>query len=164
MKEVWKLIFNGGYEVSSMGRIRRAKPGPGGTYVGRIMKPNTLNGGHLIVSFWTNGRRKPNLVHRLVATAFIGPCPEGKEVHHKDGNPTNNRVGNLEYITHAENIRHGYDNKRGENHHCAKLSDQQVKEIRTRRLAGERGVDLAEEFNISQQSVCGISKGRSRCQ
>lgn len=164
MRERWKLIHNGGYEVSSLGRVRRVKPGPGMTRVGRILKQHALNFGHLTVTFWTDGRRLPHLVHRLVAAAFIGPCPEGKETHHKDGNPANNRADNLEYITHAENIRHGYENKRGENHHCAKLTDKEVAEIRARRLAGERGVDLAKEFNVSQQSVCCISKGRSRCQ
>lgn len=116
MRERWKLIHNGGYEVSSLGRVRRVKPGPGMTRVGRILKPHALNFGHLTVTFWTDGRRLPHLVHRLVAAAFIGPCPEGKETHHKDGNPANNRADNLEYITHAENIRHGYENKRGENH------------------------------------------------
>lgn len=50
-------------------------------------------------------------VHRLVALAFIGPCPEGMEVLHINGEPDDNRLENLRYGTRAENvadtIRHG---------------------------------------------------------
>ena len=43
--------------------------------------------------------------HLLVALAFIGPRPEGYELDHIDGDKTNNRPENLEYVTHAENMR-----------------------------------------------------------
>lgn len=45
-------------------------------------------------------------VHHLVAEATLGPRPEGLVVNHIDGNRTNNRPENLEYITQAENIQH----------------------------------------------------------
>lgn len=157
MKERWKECNDGNYEVSDAGRVRRARPGRGRTYVGRIMKPTRLNFGHLAVSFWIDGCRKPHLVHRLVAEAFIGPCPDGLEVNHKDGDPANNCVSNLEYVTHAENIRHGYRNKRGERHHCAKLTDDAVIDIRKRMAVGERGVDLAREYCCSSQLVYDIA-------
>ena len=51
-------------------------------------------------------------VHRLVAFAFLGP-PADKiawEVHHRDGDPANNRIENLEYVTRSENMRHAWDN------------------------------------------------------
>jgi len=46
---------------------------------------------------------KTYLVHRLVAAAFIGPCPDGLQVRHLDGNPSNNNVINLAYSTAKEN-------------------------------------------------------------
>ena len=52
------------------------------------------------------------LVHRLVAFAFRGAPPNADawQVHHLDGNPSNNRLDNLEYVTHQQNMRHSFDN------------------------------------------------------
>lgn len=53
---------------------------------------------------------KTHLVSRLVATAFI-PNPENKEeVNHKNGNPLDNSVENLEWVTRSENMRHAFEN------------------------------------------------------
>lgn len=99
MDEVWKDIegFEGLYQVSSLGRVRRA---------GRIKKPHTDHGGYLTVWLCKNSSQKCMKVHRLVAQAFI-PNPECKRtVNHFDGNKKNNRVENLEWATHSENIIH----------------------------------------------------------
>lgn len=48
-------------------------------------------------------------VHALVAAAFIGERPEGLDVNHKDGDKTNNRACNLEYVTRSENVLHSFD-------------------------------------------------------
>jgi len=45
------------------------------------------------------------LVHRLVLEAFVGPCPDGMEACHLDSDKTNNRVSNLRWDTHLENMR-----------------------------------------------------------
>ncbi len=50
-------------------------------------------------------RKKLILLHRLVAEAIYGPCPEGMEVDHIDGDKLNNRPENLEYVTTGENAR-----------------------------------------------------------
>lgn len=51
------------------------------------------------------GRGHSRTVHSLVAAAFIGPCPQGQEVRHKDGTRTNNTADNLEYGTRTDNLR-----------------------------------------------------------
>lgn len=69
--------------------------------------------GQSIQSFGTktNGYRtrfvsgKRHLVHQLIAHAFLGPRPEGADVDHINGNPSDNRPENLRYMTHSDNLR-----------------------------------------------------------
>lgn len=62
------------------------------------------------VKLWKDGVMKTYLVSRLVAIAFI-PNPEEKEfVNHKNGNPLDNSVENLEWTTRKENQRHAFEN------------------------------------------------------
>lgn len=57
-----------------------------------------------------NGNEKKMYVHRLVALAYIpNPC-KYPCVNHKDGNPSNNNVENLEWCTHSKNTQHAHDN------------------------------------------------------
>lgn len=96
------------YEVSSHGRIR-SKP--------RILKPASIPSGHLCLSL---GSKRREYVHRLVAEAFIPKISHERIwVNHKNGDPTDNRVENLEWVTPGENIAHGY-RKNGRRHHAEK--------------------------------------------
>jgi hypothetical protein len=105
--EEWKPIAgsNGEYHVSSNGRVKSYKNGKE-----RILKPGLIGNGYPAVDICTNGKRKIQKIHRLVALAFI-PNEEGKgDVNHKDGNKLNNYVENLEWMTRKENIQHAWDN------------------------------------------------------
>lgn len=111
--EVWKDIpdYEGKYQISNKGRVkslpRNDKFCKRGYEI--IMKAFVCGSGYQEVLLSLDDRRKPMLIHRMVAEAFV-PNPDGKqEVNHKDGNKTNNDANNLEWVTPSENIRHSYD-------------------------------------------------------
>lgn len=91
---------------------------------------------------------------------FVGKCPQGEEVNHKDFNVANPSLANLEYVTRSNNIRHTYRFKdyplRGEAHPSHKLSENAVKFIRQsnatlRELAGQFAVCHKTILNIKQR-------------
>jgi len=115
--ESWKLHPEFCFiEVSTLGNVRtldRVVPcGKGTQFVkGRVLKQQCDKNGYLRVHFRGNGKNFFRLVHRLVAQTFI-PNPDNlPEVNHKDCNPTNNNVSNLEWITRKGNNQ--YRNKYG---------------------------------------------------
>lgn len=69
------------------------------------------NYGYPRVGLYVNGRLRHYLVHRLVLSAFVGPCPIGFDGLHKDDNPSNCNLSNLYWGTKKENyadmIKHG---------------------------------------------------------
>ena len=165
MKERWLPVpgFEGIYSISDQGRVRRDRLGHGATG-GRIRRLSpSLHGGYLCVTLHDRRRTQRAYVHLLVAHAFLGPCPEGQEVNHKDGIKANCTVTNLEYTTHAGNVQHGYDlglYPKGEQRPNAKLTQQQADEIRT--LQGQmRSEEVGAQYSISRQAVADIWAGRS---
>lgn len=118
----WRPIpgFEGRYEVSNFGGIRsvdvvvqrRTTPY---THKGRLLSQDSKKYGHRYVVLKVNGKKTHYYVHRAVLEAFAGPCPEGMECRHLDGDAANNSVENLRWGTPAENradvIRHGNDHQ-----------------------------------------------------
>jgi hypothetical protein len=110
MKESWLPIlgFEGIYEVSNTGLVRRSAPGCG-TYVGKILKPDVTIHGYLQVTLFKGGMSKRFKVHRLVLTAFVGLPPTPKhQGNHLDGKKDNNNIINLEWATTLENNHHSF--------------------------------------------------------
>ena len=95
--------FEGRYEVSDRGRVW-SHYRYGGTD-GRLLKLVPDNNGYPVVTLHLNGVQSLGKVHRMVMAAFVGPCPDGREVRHLDGDPTNADLRNLAYGTHSENVR-----------------------------------------------------------
>lgn len=104
--ELWKKVdgWGGRYEVSNLGVIRRSDlPSTSG-----FRKPQIDQHGYQFVNLCLGGFKQRKFIHRLVALAFI-PNPLNKPfVNHKDGNPLNNSVDNLEWCTSGENQSHSY--------------------------------------------------------
>lgn len=177
--EKWRPVL--GYEVlysvSNRGRVRREKPAPR-TRVGYILHTFFIHG-YPATTLHKGGVKKKRTIHTLVAEAFISPRPSGQHVNHKDGDKTNCRPENLEYVTPRENARHAVKTglypfgerhssrthpervPRGEKNGTAKLTDAQAKEIRVRyTLGGVTQRQLAHEYGIDQAAVWRITSGK----
>lgn len=112
-EEEWRGIegWEDLYGVSDLGRVRsldRWVPNAGHKGLqlrrGRVLK-QTRGPYASQVGLHRDGRMVAARVHQLVAAAFLGPRPEGLEVCHNNGDQYDNRVENLRYDTHRENIR-----------------------------------------------------------
>ena len=121
MSEHWKPVvgYEGIYEVSDMGRVRRVSAGQG-AQAGLILKPTPSSTGHLRVSLYAGGSKAIRYVHRLVLEAFVGPCPPGMEACHWDDDPTNNSLENLRWDSRSANVldqvRNGIHSEAGKTH------------------------------------------------
>lgn len=121
MEEIWKDIpnFEGLYQVSNLGNVRVLD-----RYVnsairnndkvkrkGKILKQYNKRG-YLQVSLIKNYKRYYFTVHRLVAMAFL-PNPDNlPQINHKDENPLNNNLSNLEWCTAKYNCNYGNRNSK----------------------------------------------------
>jgi hypothetical protein len=108
---------------------------------------------------------KQVMVHRLVAEAFIGPCPDGHIVCHGPGGPLDNRLENISYGTYSKNT--GEDRRRdgtipcGSRSGVAKLNEEQVLEIKRRTAAGESRASISRLFGVRPETISHIATGRT---
>lgn len=111
MSEVWKDIdeYKGLYQVSNWGRIKSVERilKDGRSWKEKILKTSKNNRGYLTVGLWKNGKCKSYLVHRLVAEAFLNNPDNLPIINHKDQNPSNNNVDNLEWCNQKYNVNYG---------------------------------------------------------
>lgn len=149
VEEEWRMVdgFGGRYMVSSTGRVAR------------ILKGHTNANGYQQVALSERCKTILIGVHQLVARAFIGPA-NGLWVHHRDDVKAHNYLSNLEYVTPKENTRRAFANGLigvGENHHFAKLTKENVREIRRLCALGEISQrEIGENFGVSQGVVSDI--------
>ena len=184
--ETWLPVpgWEEAYEVSDHGRLRsrdrvclrpthRSKEQ---RRKGKIIALATLSKyGHLRANLYWKNKRTRMYIHQIVLLAFLGPRPEGLEVRHINGDPTDNRLCNLAYGTRKENsadsVLHG--TKRigalkvsaakkgiatiwGEAHGRSKLTEADVRELRNEKQAGASAASLASKYNIAQATVSKI--------
>ena len=91
---MWKKIQDfEDYEVSDKGEIRNSE--------GLILQQRLSRNGYLRVNLKSKGKYKTVEIHRIVAQAFLGAIYK-KQVHHKNGDRTDNNVMNLQIVTKKE--------------------------------------------------------------
>lgn len=163
--EDWKYIPGfPNYMVSIDGRVRRVRSWPGGK--DKELTPIRSGGGSAYNGYHISfqGKSKFVLAHVLVLEAFVGPRPAGFHACHNDGNPKNNHLDNLRWDTpkgnQADRKLHG-TLFCGEANHNAKLTSERVREIRTQFEAGLSAREIAENHNVSCDTIYGIIKRRT---
>lgn len=118
-----------------------------------------------ILLYYPDGTTRKQVVHRLVAKAFV-PNPENKPiVNHIDGNKLNNHFSNLEWVTIKENAEHasrlGLLTYRGSNHHNSTYSEEVIENILKLLSEGYRNCDVCSELGLPKNIVSSVRNGAS---
>jgi hypothetical protein len=151
--EEWRDIvgYEGLYHISNFGRVRLACDKKFGK-AGLIMK--AYSGGQYSIVQLSNKKKKTHYIHRLVAAAFMGPCPDGLVVLHNNGDSKDNKASNLRYGTQRENIADSSTHGTmclGENHPSSKLTMDDVKYLRS--IEKPNSGQLAKKFGVSRALI-----------
>lgn len=172
--EVWKEIegFEAMYEVSNFGNVRSLdryiempNPPRRALWKGRVLKQTLDPQGRRCVFLTRNCNKKTMRVATLVAKAFLGPRPTGKEVCHRDDDKERNGVDNLYWGTREDNfadaVRNGHT-PHGENNGNAKLTNEQVKFIwDTKGVPGCGCRKLSRLLGVNSNVINSIRKGNT---
>ncbi len=164
--EVRHVVGFPGYAIGDNGRVWSCRTyNPRSAEVSRWRRLKASVSGYLLVRLRKNGKPCTKTVPRMVAEAFLGPCPLGKEVCHGDGDKSNNLVTNLRWDTHQANIqdtiRHGTFSglhRGGENNPRAKFTLCEVRHIR--RLANtDTHTAIAAMYDVDRSTISKIVTG-----
>ena len=166
-REIWKPIkeYEKLYEVSNLGRIKSLEHFVIGKKhslrkIGnKIRKLSSDKRGYPSITLIKNNKYHKERVHRVVAKTFIPNYKNLREVNHKNGIKTDNKIENLEWVTSQQNIQHALKNgllhwNKGSLNHNSKLNENQIKEIRQKYDTNQfTQQNLAELFNVDQTSI-----------
>ena len=149
-----KKIENSEFFVSSEGKVYNSKM--------LEISQSVNKKGYCIAHIQFNTERKTCIVHRLIAQAFI-PNPENKpQVNHLDGDKTNNKIENLEWVTQEENMDHAKNilgHFKGEKAASSILTDKEVLDIVPLLRSGFKNEEIAKMFNVRSHMIKQIRRG-----
>lgn len=146
---MWKDIpgYENIYKIDENGNVKSFARDKDGI----LKQPQIDKHGYATVLLWNKGSYKMMFIHRLVLMAFK-PCNNMNELHvnHKDANPLNNNIDNLEWVTQKEN--NAYIEKIG--HHSGRSKKRVLVEFRN----GEKKefnslAECAHYFNVNKSTI-----------
>ena len=162
-KEHWRPIPGfPDYEVSNLGRIRSFR-----RKTAKMLSNYPGMDGRAAVFIYNDSNRLMRCrIARLVLLSFVGPCPDGMETCHNNGDSTDDRLCNLRYDTHAANMQDAVSHKvmpRGERSKTALFSNAEVCELRELFSAGTWGTvaEFAAEFGFLLTTACNMLAGKT---
>lgn len=161
--EIWKDVvgYEGFYQVSNFGNVKSL--GNEFSRKERFLKLSPQSKGYLTVVLQKNSTRKMVLVHRIVAEYFVDNAESKVQVNHINGIKTDNRVENLEWVSHRENLDHAIKNNltlKGEENRNSKLKDIDVVKIHSLLQKKTTIKELSESYNVSYSTIDGIRTNR----
>ena len=156
--EIWKDIkgFEGLYQVSNYGRIKSLNRlyARGNKQKEKILKLTINPRGYYQIGLRKQSIVKWYLVHRLVYEAFNGTIPEGLQVNHINEVKTDNRLSNLNLMTHKENINWGTGIERSTNKRSKPVLQFTLDNILVKEYSSTKQVERDNGFNHSHISAC----------
>lgn len=160
VEELWKQVEIDGellnYELSSYGHIRNMT-------TKKLLSINNRKDGYSYYKFNTKNLVKNIVVHRLVANLFMEKPsdPECKYVDHKNGNKHDNRVENLEWVSHSENVKRAHQDVNRVS--TGKMVEQWNYETKEFVKTYNSIKDAAKELEISEKNFAANLSGRTNC-
>lgn len=155
-----------GYKVGNDGTVwsclervyrngKRVNNQPGTNW--KKLKENLPKAAYYTVGLAKDKKQFTKAIHRLVLENFVGPCPEGMEACHNDGNSLNNNLSNLRWDTHNSNIKDSIKHdaySKGEDHYRSKLTLNQVIAIREEYSLGKASyTQLASRYLVKHKAI-----------
>lgn len=165
--EEWKPVvgYEGFYLASNMGRVKGvSRDVPSVSQMRRVagilLKMHRHSAGYSVVDLRQLNVRVTKYVHRLVLEAFVGPCPEGQECRHLNGDRSDARLENLAWGSREEQAedkrRHG-TMPMGENHWASIYTTRDVQIMRTLRDNGVTTKVIGMAFDAHPSAVASIT-------
>jgi hypothetical protein len=171
--EIWRDIEEfDGYQVSNKGRVRSKdriieyeRNGQTRTMrkKGKIKTQYRLQG-YPAVALYKSDTQYNRRVHHLVLKAFDRQPKEDEQCNHINGDKEDNRIENLEWVTRQENIDHAVRTgltRNGEEINTSKLTETQVRKIKSRLMKGESQTSIAQDYPVKQEAISAINTGQN---
>ena len=151
-------------QVRSLDRVAISTLGKEYIRKGKILKECVNGKGRPVYRLYKSGVGKTHTTHRLVAKAFLPNFHNKPQINHIDGNPLNNNIENLEWVTNQENVIHAFENNlnsnAGEKNPRAKITRHDAEKIRLLYKMNTSKKALAKKYNLSVSGIENIIYNR----